>query len=196
MGKKPKNAVLNDLYGKLLDHDEKAKDITKEKIGKAHNSVLPFIPYLRFKSREERKNLKEAGIVTFNTGEIEILGVKRWINRGRMNRVATYFNKLSDTAEDTDKAMRYIFSMSKKRYGGRAGAGINRSWRKFLESKDMMRNPDKFVEELEKKKKKFLDAITGGVEQPEEQEIMKSIKERLDFYIQNYRVLQAKKWLS
>jgi hypothetical protein len=187
--------VINNLYDKLMDYDKNPNEFKKIE-WKVHNSILPFIPYVRFKDTEERKKLREQWIITFNTGEVEILRRKRRIIRWRMNRVVKYFNTLWGEEADCEKAMDYMLAMSRKRWWWRLWASIYRKMFKWIRKIWIDNTKTEFDKEIAKQKKIFLDSITMWEEQWEEKQIMEQIKQRIDFYINNYKLMQAKKRLA
>ena len=192
---KAKNPVINNLYWKLLEDYDNPNQFKKIE-WTAKRWLLPFIPSYRGISDEKRKELKKKWIITFDLWKSEILSIKRRTIRWRMNRASAYFNKLWEDEKDTQKAMDYIFSMSRKREWWRLGASLLRWLTRWIRKFWLDNTKEEFDIELERQNKLFLDSISTWEEQDEEKVIMTQIKERVDFYIKNYKLMQAKKRLN
>jgi hypothetical protein len=92
--------------------------------------------------------------------------------------------------------MDYIFSMTRKRNWWKIGASLYRWLSRWMKKIWLENTKQEFDKELETQKKIFLNSITSWEEQDEEKQVMEQIKQRIDFYINNYKLMQAKKRLA
>jgi len=179
---KEKNKAKDPLMQWLMD---KLQDINTNRktfgwpIEKIKTNTLPRIPTPKWNKWTNIDGVTEGGNINLRTVSYKARG-----RHHRLNRVITKFNKMDE--KDAKKWLNYITGMCKRYEWWRVMARVARNMRWRLDNKDILNNAEGFKKKVEEQKKEFIDNITQWITRAEETPIITKIKERIDYYAQQY----------